>query len=310
VPYLLELSKMSSVYMSNNRGRRLPLGVELYNRNFDHEISQSLVVGNRQEAPHKKLRQAGCVFAKSCSLPDGVINYYHPGNFVPLELLKSYGEWAVLVTETSISATGTPLKLAGGSSSSITLSARLGGNIALGLTDEMVTAGCMGGTAHGTIAVLLPNNTLSPDSAYYTQEQYAAIDMGRTRVRLNIRRSPEGAVDVYGFYTGGKPKWESVPIIKAAPRGDQFTANIARGIELIWTPAADPNEVPRIPTLEGAHKLPAVWVYPPTERSEQILVNPVYPPEYQDAIIWFPSGDIQPIYIALSLHFDSDAVTV
>ena len=38
----------------------------------------------------------GCVFAKSCKLPDGLINYNNPGGYVPLDLLKDYGAYAVL----------------------------------------------------------------------------------------------------------------------------------------------------------------------------------------------------------------------
>lgn len=46
---------------------------------------------------------------------------------------------------------------------------------------------------------------------------------------------------------------------------------------------------------------PAAWIYPPTEQADRILINPVHPPDYQDAIIWFPNTDIQPIYISLSV---------
>lgn len=51
-------------------------------------------------------------------------------------------------------------------------------------------------------------------------------------------------------------------------------------------------------------RLPPVWVYPATEGANKILVNPVHPPDYQDAIITFPSAGIQPIYISLSISGD------
>lgn len=38
----------------------------------------------------------GCVFAKSCNLPSGLIDYHDPTGFVPLERLKDYGEYALL----------------------------------------------------------------------------------------------------------------------------------------------------------------------------------------------------------------------
>ena len=75
------------------------------------------------------------------------------------------------------------------------------------------------------------------------------------------------------------------------------------GIEISWTPAADPNAVLGIPALEGVTLKPAVWVYPPGPKTEQILINPAYPPDYQDAIIWFPSHpQIAPIYLSLSVR--------
>ena len=298
-----------SGYVPNNRHERPAPEPEPYNGDFDHQPPRLLVVEQPPEPPRMEPRSAGCVFAKSCNLPDGVIDHQQPGNFIPLESLKSYGEWAVLATGSTLAATATPLQLVGGSTSGTALAARLGGNISLALSGGMATAGVVAGTALGSIAMLLPNNSLAPDSAFYTREQYAALDMGRTRARLHIKHLPDGSVNLYGFYTGGKTDWENAPVIAAVPRGDQFVADIGQGIELIWTPAANPNEVLGIPALEGAPKLPSVWIYPPTEKSDQILVNPVHPPEYQDAIIWFPSTDIQPIYIALSLRHEPGVVT-
>lgn len=298
-----------SGYVPNNRHERPAPEPEPYNGDFDHQPPRLLVVEQPPEPPRMEPRSAGCVFAKSCNLPDGVIDHQQPGNFIPLESLKSYGEWAVLATGSTLAATATPLQLVGGSTSGTALAARLGGNISLALSGGMATTGVVAGTALGSIAMLLPNNSLAPDSAFYTREQYAALDIGRTRARLHIKHLPDGSVNLYGFYTGGKTDWENVPVIAAVPRGDQFVADIGQGIELIWTPAANPNEVLGIPALEGAPKLPSVWIYPPTEKSDQILVNPVHPPEYQDAIIWFPSTDIQPIYIALSLRHEPGVVT-
>lgn len=298
-----------SGYVPNNRHERPAPEPEPYNGDFDRQPPRVLVAEQSPEPPRTEPRSAGCVFAKSCNLPDGVIDHQQPGNFIPLESLKSYGDWAVLATGSTLAATATPLQLVGGSTSGTALAARLGGNISLALSGGMATAGVVAGTALGSIAMLLPNNSLAPDSAFYTREQYAALDLGRTRARLHIKHLPDGSVDLYGFYTGGKTDWENVPIIAAVPRGDQFVADIGQGIELIWTPAANPNDVLGIPALEGAPKLPSVWIYPPTEKSDQILVNPVHPPEYKDAIIWFPSTDIQPIYIALSLRHEPGVVT-
>jgi hypothetical protein len=150
------------------------------------------------------------------------------------------------------------------------------------------------------IGMVLPNTT-SPDSAFYSSAQYVELTQGNTRARVTLNQLPDGSVDLYGFYTGTKKDWQNVPVIEAKPRGDQLVADMGDGIEIIWTPAADPNAVLGIPALQGVRLKPAVWVYPPGPKTEQALINPAYPPDYQDAIIWFPSQPtIAPIYLSLS----------
>ncbi|GFM81995.1 hypothetical protein PSCICN_26870 [Pseudomonas cichorii] len=48
----------------------------------------------------------GCVFAKSCNLPDGEIDHKNPAGFVPVEKLADYGLWAVFGTGAAITAEG------------------------------------------------------------------------------------------------------------------------------------------------------------------------------------------------------------
>jgi len=244
----------------------------------------------------------GCVFAKSCNLPDGVINHNNPAGFVPVEKLADYGMWAVLGTGAAITAQGTPLRLMGGSAPGSAIAQRLGGTLALTLLQGAPVVAA--GAALGTVALLMPNTRISPDSAFYTNDQYATLDAGRTRVRVNAKTLPNGSVNVYGFYTGGKKDWETVPVIEGKKDGDKFVADIGNGIGLTWTPAASPDGVLGIPALEGAPQLPPVWVYPPTEQANKILVNPKHPPDYHDAIIKFSDAGIQPIYISLSVSGD------
>lgn len=62
-----------------------------------------------------------------------------------------------------------------------------------------------------------------------------------------------------------------------------------------------PDAVLGIPALEGVTLNSAAWVFPPVDDAAKILIDPVYPPDYQDAIIWFPSQpQIAPIYLSLS----------
>ena len=270
-----------------------------------YEAAQARLEAAR-EANQKDKNCLGYIFAKSCNLPDGVVDHNNPGGFVPLEQLKDYGDWAVLGTGTAIRAGGTPLQLIGSSTAATTIASRLGGTLSLGLIEggAMMAAGAV----LGTIGMLLPNTT-SADSAFYTKEQYHALTLGRTRVRVHVQQLAANTINAYGFYTGRKPEWENAQVIEATPRGEQFVADLGQGIEVIWTPAADPNEL-GIPALEGAPKLPSVWVYPPTEQSNKALVNPVHPPDYQDAIIWFPTKpEIAPIYLSISVRNQPGVVT-
>lgn len=238
----------------------------------------------------------GCVFAKSCALPDGIIDHGNHNGFVPVESLTHYGAYAVLGTGAAVSAAGTALEWIGGSGSAMELSRRLGGSLST-LAPPNVKI---------IIGMLLPNTT-SPDSAFYTSEQYAQLTEGTTRVRVNVKHLPDGSVSLYGFYTGTKREWQRVPVIAAQARGEQMVADLGNGIEIIWTPAENPDAALGIPALEGASLQPAAWVYPPTEQADRILVNPVHPPEYQDAIIWFPSQpQVAPIYLSINVKGRGD----
>ncbi|WP_339448542.1 S-type pyocin domain-containing protein [Pseudomonas sp. EA_5y_Pfl2_R50] len=259
-------------------------------------------IPSKEEA---KPETVGCVFAKSCNLPDGIINHSNPSGFVPVEKLADYGLWAVLGTGAAITAQGTQLQLVGGSATVSAIAERLGGSLALTLLEG---AGAVAaGAAVGTIALLMPNTSIAPDSAFYTNDQYATLDAGLTRVRVNVKTLPDGSVNAYGFYTGGKRDWENVPVIKATKDGENYVADIGSGIGLTWTPAANSDGVLGIPALEGAPYLPPVWVYPPTAQSDTVLANPKHPPEFQDAIIWFPAdAGLEPIYIVLSTQLEKN----
>ncbi|MFL1516453.1 S-type pyocin domain-containing protein [Pseudomonas prosekii] len=260
-----------------------------------------------QSKKHQQTSTNGCVFAKSCNLPDGVINHNDPAGFIPVEKLANYGSWAVLGTGAAITAQGLPLKWIAGSATSAAIAQRLGGSLSLRLVEGSTVVATS--AAVGTVALLMPNTNLSPDSAFYKTEQYAELEAGRTRVRVNAKTLPDGTINAHGFYTGGKKEWEFVPIIKPIKEGETFVADIGNGIGLTWTPATNPAGTLGIPALEGAAPLPTIWVYPPTEQANKILVNPEHPPDYQDAIIWFPGTALEPVYIMLSTRYEPGVVT-
>ncbi|WP_339539735.1 S-type pyocin domain-containing protein [Pseudomonas sp. RA_15y_Pfl2_54] len=242
--------------------------------------------------------RAGCVFAKSCKLPDAIIDYSNPSGMVPTDSLKDYGELILLgareadingaVALKNISATAIPTGF---------------GNFALaGSAFEAlpaVAASTAAATLVGLVALFMPSSL--GDSALYTDDQLRALKQARTRVRLRVEQQADGSLKGYGFYTGKNRDWEMVDVVKFTARGSQFIADLGEGVELIWTPAVDGADILGIPALEAAPQAPHIWVYPPTKAADGILVNPVYPPEYRDFILVFPADSgIRPVYIVLS----------
>lgn len=246
-------------------------------------------------APNKPL---GCVFAKSCKLPDGIINYANPSGFVPLDSLKDYGNFALLGGRETDSSGAVPLKKISGGA----LPIGLGGLALAGSSVSSVTA--VGGTVaagllSGLVALLWPSEL--GDSALYSEEQLRSLEQANSRVRLRIEQQADGTLKGYGFYTGNNAEWQRIPVIQFQTREARQVAVFGEGLELIWTPAIDPADTLGIPALEAAPQAPNIWVYPPTEASNSILVNPIYPPQYQDFILVFPADSgVRPLYVVVS----------
>ncbi|WP_085706824.1 S-type pyocin domain-containing protein [Pseudomonas sp. B35(2017)] len=242
--------------------------------------------------------RAGCVFAKSCKLPDAVIDYANPSGMVPTDSLKDYGDLILLGAREADASGGVPLRKISGAA----IPAGLGTFALAGSLFEAlptVAAGTAAATLTGLVALLMPLSL--GDSALYTDDQLRALKQARTRVRLRIEQQEDGNLKGYGFYTGKHRDWEMVKVVQFASRGSQYTADLGEGIELIWTPANDGADTLGIPALEAAPQAPHIWVYPPTEAADSILVNPVYPPEYRDFILVFPADSgVRPVYIVVS----------
>ncbi|MGB8920612.1 MAG: S-type pyocin domain-containing protein [Pseudomonas sp.] len=242
--------------------------------------------------------RAGCVFAKSCKLPDAIIDYSNPSGMVPTDSLKDYGELILLGARESDGNGGIALKKL----SATAIPAGLGSFALAGAAFEAlpaITAGTAAATLAGLVALLMPSSL--GDSALYSDEQLRSLKQARTRVRLHIEQQADGSLRGYGFYTGRNRDWEMVDVVQFTARGDLFVADLGEGIELIWTPAVDGSDILGIPALEAAPQAPHIWVYPPTKAADGILVNPVYPPEYRDFILVFPADSgVKPVYIVLS----------
>ncbi|KOY02947.1 colicin E3/pyocin S6 family cytotoxin [Pseudomonas nunensis] len=254
------------------------------------------VTSSKDEIP-----RAGCVFAKSCKLPDAIIDYANPSGMVPTDSLNDYGEvtWlgareaddAGLLNLQTISANTLPLGI---------------GHIALRATavSALPSIGAAGATVLAGLVALFWTPSLG-DSALYTEDQLRALKQARTRVRLRVEQQADGSLKGYAFYTGKNRDWEMVDVAQFELLGSQQVADLGDGIELIWTPAVDGSDILGIPALEAAPQAPHIWVYPPTEAADSIIVNPVYPPEYKDFILVFPVGSgVKPVYIVVSVPGD------
>lgn len=191
----------------------------------------------------------GCVFAKSCGLPEGVTNHSDPSGFIPVELLTQYGSFAVLGSGSANAA----LAWIGGSSSATALTGRLGGT----LTAEPANL--------DILALVLVSNLTSTDCALYTLDQYTTLTTAKTRVRLHVERLADDSVRAYGFYTDKNKDWENVPVIAATAVGERFVVELGQGVKLTWTPAT----AAPMPMVKDTQPLPPVWVYPPTETAKK-----------------------------------------
>ncbi|WP_065615242.1 colicin E3/pyocin S6 family cytotoxin [Pseudomonas moraviensis] len=268
---------------------------------YDAMLARQEAFERSREVAAKKPEavRAGCVFAKSCKLPDAIIDYSNPSGMVPTDSLKDYGELILLGAREADASGGIPLKKISANAIPIGF-----GSLALaGSAFEALPALVSSAVAAplvGLVALLIPSSV--GDSALYTDEQLSTLKQARTRVRLRVEQQANGSLKGYGFYTGKNRDWEMVDVVQFTARGDRFVADLGEGVELLWTPAVDGSDILGIPALEAAPQAPHIWVYPPTKAADGILVNPVYPPEYRDFILVFPAGaGMRPLYIVASI---------
>ena len=271
---------------------------------YDAMLARQEAFERSREVAAKKAEpvRAGCVFAKSCKLPDAIIDYSSPSGMVPTDSLKDYGDLILLGAREADENGAVPLKKIGATAIPAGFgSFALTGSAFKALPTVISTAVI---TPLVTLVALFIPSSLG-DSALYTDEQLRGLEQARTRVRLRVEQQADGSLKGYGFYTGKNRDWEMVDVVQFKLRGSQFITDLGEGVELIWTPAVDGSDILGIPALEAAPQAPHIWVYPPTKAADGILVNPVYPPEYRDFILVFPaSSGIRPVYIVLNVPKD------
>ena len=243
-------------------------------------------------------KPSGCVFIKPCQLPDGITHYFNPTGYVPLELIKEYGHLSLLGGREVDGKGVVALRKISGSALPVGL-----GQLALrsAVLESAATAvgSVAGGLLTGLVALAWPSEL--GDSALYSEEQLRSMQRARSQMRLHVEQREDGTLKGYGFYTGNNPDWQMIDVVQFQRRADQFVVALGEGVELIWTPAVDPSETLGIPALEAAPQAPVIWIYPPTQKAAQILVNPIYPPEYRDFILVFPvESGVRPLYVVVN----------
>ncbi|MCP1443805.1 hypothetical protein J3D54_002937 [Pseudomonas sp. GGS8] len=260
---------------------------------------QAFEDGLQVAAKKDNVARAGCVFAKSCKLPDAIIDYTNTSGVVPTDSLKDYGELVLLGAREADETGVVPLKKISGTAIPAGFgSFALGGSAFAALPS--IAASTAAATLAGLMALVMPSSL--GDSSLYTEDQLRALKQARTRVRLRIEQQADGSLKGYGFYTGKNRDWEMVDVVQFTLRRSQQVADLGDGVELIWTPVEDGSNILGIPALEAAPQAPHIWVYPPTKAADSIIVNPVYPPEYKDFILVFPADSgVLPVYIVVSI---------
>jgi hypothetical protein len=271
---------------------------------YDAMLARQQIFEDSLQVAAKKdnVVRADCVFAKSCKLPDAIIDYTNPSGVVPTDSLKDYGELILLGAREADESGVVPLKKISGTAIPAGFgSFALTGSAFAAL--PAVAASTAAATLAGLVALVIPSSL--GDSSLYTEDQLRALKQARTRVRLRVEQQADGSLKGYGFYTGKNRDWEMVDVAQFTLRGSQHVAELGDGIELIWTPVEDGSNILGIPALEAAPQAPHIWVYPPTKAADSIIVNPVYPPEYKDFILVFPADSgVLPVYIVVSQNGD------
>ena len=275
---------------------------------YDDMLARQRAYEDRLPVPMEKQEviRTGCVFAKSCNLPDAIIDYSYPSGMVPVDSLKDYGEIAWLGGREADDAGLLDLQTISGNVTALGIGrlALRAPTIAPSTLSVGAALGAAGAAALAGVVAVFWTPSIG-DSALYSEEQLRALKHARTRVRLNIEQQADGSLKGYGFYTGKNRDWEMVDVVQFTLRGTQQVAELGDGVELIWTPAEDGSDILGIPALQAAPQAPHIWVYPPTKLADSIIVNPIHPPEYKDFILVFPVGSgVRPVYVVVSMPGD------
>ncbi|MDN3221359.1 hypothetical protein [Pseudomonas nunensis] len=154
----------------------------------------------------------GCVFAKSCNLPDAINDYSSLA--IPTDSVNNYGDLVVLAGRDADGNGWVPLKrvsgvfgpnmgslsLGGPSIVTATRAAAAAGIRAAKVAGSAIkeaSSGVVASSMVGILSILTPTN--EGDSAPYTEEQLQSLKQARSRVRLRVDEQADESLEGYGF---------------------------------------------------------------------------------------------------------------
>lgn len=238
---------------------------------------------------------APCVFAKSCSVPQGSTEAG-----TTTEPAENFGRVAVL---------GTVAESAGGSAGNggtaatgaVALGRVAGQSVLEGLGWSIRGAAAAAGSSLSTLLLALWSPNLG-DSAVYSEGELRRLSAAATRVRFQFRRDADGVVRVYGLHTGNG----SVPVVEARWNDGKHAMEAQLGgVTIVWTPNEGPVLTAPTSYPGVTEALDTLLVYPIPEGQDSRIAH--YPGReaeditWQDTIITFPADSgVPPLYLVFA----------
>lgn len=212
------------------------------------------------------------VFAKSCEIR----NWGRTGEGREVESAEHFGS-AMLCGAVAIPASATTAINAGAETALARIAG--GGILQRGYTWALRGLGAASSPASLFILGMLPARL--NDDTFYDEDRLRTLDRARTRVRFQIRRDAEGALQVYGIHTGPDGD-DHVRTVKAQRVGnDRVMEAHLNGLTILWTPNKGEGPIP-----------PLIYPEHLGKQLDNILVHPIAPDTGSQIEIYPGSEDI------------------
>ncbi|MFZ5957380.1 S-type pyocin domain-containing protein [Pseudomonas knackmussii] len=212
------------------------------------------------------------VFAKSCEIR----NWGRTCAGSKVESAEHFGS-AMLCGAVAIPASATTAINAGAETALARIAG--GGILQRGYTWALRGLGAASSPASLFILGMLPARL--NDDTFYNEDRLRTLDRARTRVRFQIRRDAEGALQVYGIHTGPDGD-DHVRTVKAKWVGNDWVMEAhLNGLTILWTPNKGEGPIP--PLIYPEHR---------GKQLDNILVHPIAPDTDSQIEIYPGSEDI------------------